>query len=209
MRDLRRAWSADVAAMPADAAVKDALFSDLIARHKAPDRRYHGVSHLRSLCALLSAYAPGAPPAARLAIWWHDAIYDPTRKDNEEKSADLARAHLSRLGADGPLIEDVCALILATKDHLDPRSLGAGDAFIDADFAILGAPSARYAIYTQNVRAEYAMFSDDAFAAGRAAFLKRALAAPRLFKTDAFNEAFAAQARANMTRELQRLMSAT
>jgi predicted metal-dependent HD superfamily phosphohydrolase len=35
-------------------------------------------------------------PAIQLAAWFHDVIYDPRAKDNEEKSAEYAVASLSQ-----------------------------------------------------------------------------------------------------------------
>ena len=199
---LESEWRKDAARFSASDAAQ--IFSDLIARHNEPQRHYHGVRHLSALLDLLARHAPQIPPGSpgRLAIWWHDAIYDPTAKDNEEQSADLARDHLARLGAASDLIDDVAAVILATKNHWAGPTLGEYDLFLDADIAILGAPPAIYDAYTRAVRKEYAWVTDDVFRVGRSAFLANALSWPRLFRTRAFETAYADQARANMRREL-------
>ncbi len=183
------------------------LFNNIIARHGEPQRHYHGLSHLTALLNLLAKHAPHIAPgsAPRLALWWHDAVYDPTAKDNEEQSAILARDHLARLGAPVALVEDVAAIILMTKNHWSGGSAGDGDYFLDADIAILGAPAAMYDTYATGVRQEYAWAPDPAYRAGRAAFLNSALARRRLFRTDIFETTYAAQARANMQRELAAL----
>ncbi len=57
-------------------------------------RPYHGWAHVEALLALL-AEAAGAlrdPGAVRLAILFHDAVYDPRRADNEAESSALLRA---------------------------------------------------------------------------------------------------------------------
>lgn len=206
---LESEWRLDVARFSSLEA--DEIFGAIVACHSEPQRRYHGLSHLSALLGLLAQHAghlsPGSPP--RLALWWHDAIYDPTAKDNEEKSAILARDDLARLGAPATLTSEVETIILATKNHWAGGSTGDGDYFLDADIAILGAPPSIYDAYTAGVRQEYSWAPDDAFRAGRSAFLSKALTWPRLFRTDIFETIYASQARANMQRELTSLGGAS
>ena len=206
MLNLEEAWRADTAILPAIAA-SCMIVSDILARHDEPQRRYHGHNHLRSLVELITVHAPhilpGAPP--RLAIWWHDAIYNPAARDNGERSADLARDHLSRLGASPEQIEATAGLILMTKNHWSGPSAGDGDFFLDADIAILGAPPRAYAAYAAGVREEYAWAPADAYRTGRASFLSAAMLRSCLFRTDVFEATYAGQARANMNCELEAL----
>jgi predicted metal-dependent HD superfamily phosphohydrolase len=197
---------ADISGSGSEDAVM-AIGKDILDRHTEPQRRYHGESHLLALIELMDAHAPhiasGTPP--RLAIWWHDAIYNPQARDNEERSADLAREHMHTLRIAATLIDETCRIILMTKNHWGGPSAGDGDYFLDADIAILGAPSAVYDAYAANVRQEYAFAPDDLYRAGRSAFLNSALARPRLFRTGVFESTYAAQARTNMQRELASL----
>ena len=77
--------------------------------------------------------------------------------------------------------------------------------FLDADFAILGAPDAAYRQYVADVRAEYAHVDDAGWKTGRGAFLKKTLASPRIFRTGIFEGEYADQARKNIAWELQEL----
>lgn len=205
---LESEWRKDAARF--SASHETAIFQNILARHSDPSRRYHGLSHLTALFHLLATHAPQVQPgsAARLAVWWHDAVYDATRSDNEERSAELARENLSHLSAGAALVEDVVRLIHATKNHWNGPSTGEGDFFLDADIAILGAPPNIYDQYTIDVRQEYAWAPDPAYRAGRSAFLTAAIARERLFRTDAFESTYAAQARENMKRELASLSGA-
>ncbi len=198
-------WRKDVARFSASRAAE--IFKDLVARHSEPQRHYHGLGHLTALLGVLSKHAPQILPGSpcRLAIWWHDAIYDPTKHDNEELSAALARDHLARLAVPSSVIDETASIILMTKNHWLGPSAGEGDYFLDADIAILDAPPAIYDAYTAGVRQEYAWAPEPGFRAGRAAFLTNALTWPRLFRTDAFEAAYADPARANMRRELNAL----
>jgi predicted metal-dependent HD superfamily phosphohydrolase len=199
---LEAEWRKDAARISAQPAAT--IFDDLMTRHGEARRRYHCQKHLSALFYLMTLHAPHIPPGAspRLAVWWHDSIYDPQARDNEERSADLAREHLTQLGAAAALIQTTANLILMTRNHWSGPSAGDGDYFLDADIAILGAPSQVYDRYAEDVRQEYAWASDPAWRAGRSAFLQSALARQRLFRTDAFETAYGQQARINMAREL-------
>ena len=87
----------------------------------------------------------GDPAAA--AAWFHDAVYDPRRDDNEEASAKLAATALRQLGFRMTTIELVAQMIRATArhepNHLPPQAL----LLLDADLSIFGSESARYAAY--------------------------------------------------------------
>ena len=78
--------------------VAETVFADLLSRWSSPGRTYHNVEHLREcmdeLETAVTAEACGVADfrPVSLALWFHDAIYDPTRSDNESSSAELAVA---------------------------------------------------------------------------------------------------------------------
>lgn len=201
--NLQDEWARDMAAL--GVAVDDAapIFQEIHGHYASSLRHYHGLSHLRALLGLLQTYSPQEPGSpVRLAVWWHDVIYDPLSMKNEAESARLAQSHLTQLGVEAKVIERVCALIEATKNHFSAPSFESDDVFLDVDIAILGAPHDVYVDYTKQIRAEYEMVPEPLFAAGRKQFLQTATQWPRIFKTDVYEEAFGAQARANLAREL-------
>lgn len=203
---LAEEWETDIGDIDGDSA---SIWKDVVRRHSESHRRYHGLEHLQALKKLMWSHAHPAGVYARtpphLAIWWHDAVYDPKARDNEQRSADLARQHLTQLRVAPAIIDETCRLILMTRNHWDGPSAGAGDYFLDADIAILGARQDLYDAYAAAVRQEYAWADDAAYRAGRSAFLNSAIARPRLFRTTALETAYAAQARTNMQRELASL----
>ena len=183
---------------------------DLLSRYAEPQRRYHDLRHLHEVLAALRALTDGAPaPAAVvLAAFCHDAVYDPERRDNEERSAVLAEAVLRRLGVAPADVEEVVRLVLLTAAHHPAPGDEHGALLCDADLAILGAAPERYRTYAADVRSEYSHLSDDAFRTGRAAVLRELLDRPRLFTTEPGRRRWDAPARWNLRAELERLGAA-
>jgi predicted metal-dependent HD superfamily phosphohydrolase len=139
------------------------------------------------------------------AIWWHDAVYDPTRGDNEALSAELAARDLPALGADDAAITEVVRLILLTRGHHVEPGDRLGALMVSIDLSILGADPAAYEAYAQAIRAEYAHVPDDAYRLGRAQVLARFAAEPVLFADPDFAARFDAPARRNLAAEIARL----
>jgi predicted metal-dependent HD superfamily phosphohydrolase len=67
------------------AAAPSGLYEELLARYTEPHRHYHTVRHLEECFAELAAVRADAarPAEVELALWFHDAIYDTARHDNE------------------------------------------------------------------------------------------------------------------------------
>lgn len=182
-------------------------FDNLCASYSEPNRRYHTLAHLTALfeCLELHADEIGEPARLAFAAWYHDAVYDPRRSDNEAKSAERAMKELDNLGASSDIRSRVVQLILATKNHMAGGRDYDDEIFLDADFAILGAPEETYRQYLRDVRAEYGHVGDADWKSGRGAFLKKIAAAPRIFRTGIFEGAYAEQARKNIAWELATL----
>jgi predicted metal-dependent HD superfamily phosphohydrolase len=205
---LKARWRTHVNAVGAfDAALTGAMFDRLCASYSESARHYHTLDHLDFLFDRLEEHGDGIEDGARVAFaaWYHDVIYDARRADNEEMSAARAEEELAELGVEAAMRKGVSDLVRATKDHLGAKVDGDGALFLDADYSILGAKADVYRAYTQNVRMEYAHVSDAQWRDGRGAFLKRAAQATRLFRTDVFERAYGAQAKANVAAELKEL----
>ncbi len=171
----------------------------LAAAYGEPHRAYHDAAHIAALLRWFDVIEHEVgwddPGSVYLAILFHDAVYDPLAKDNEARSADLARAH----GAG----ERTCALILLTARH---GALAPGDVdrdaahFLDADTAILGAAPAVFDAYDAAIAREYAAVPAAQFRAGRGRFLADLRDRPRIFLSELFHGRLDAAARANLTR---------
>ena len=186
-----------------------AIADELLARYAEPHRAYHDQQHLDEVLTALDLLADrAAPPAVLLAAYWHDAVYDPGRVDNEERSARLAAGALPRVGLAEPLGAEVARLVRLTAAHVPRPGDAPGALLCDADLAILAADEQRYADYAAGVRREYAHVDDASFAAGRRGVLRRLTERDWLFRTERGRVAWEAAARANVAAELSRLSGA-
>jgi predicted metal-dependent HD superfamily phosphohydrolase len=174
----------------------------LVAAWSEPHRRYHDLAHLAAVLGLVGELGGAAadPDAVRLAAWYHDVVYDPRRTDNEEISAQRARAGLRGL-VDDERAAEVERLVLLTSGHDPAPEDPNGAVLCDADLAVLAAPAESYAAYASAVRIEYGHLSDEEFTAGRTAVLEHLLALPALYRTPAA-QPWTDRARANMSAEL-------
>lgn len=185
-----------------------AVRDELIARYSEPHRRYHTMTHIEDCLAQVAASTDMDENQRALldaAIWFHDAIYDATRKDNEAESAKLAAERLTAEGAPPAFIDEVVRLILLTSGH----SVQAGDAvgarLVSIDLSILGAEPDRYDAYAAAIREEYAHVPEPLYRAGRAAILGRFLESGVLFADPVWAGRYETQARSNLTREIAAL----
>ena len=181
----------------------------LLGRWAEPHRAYHDLAHLSEVLERVDLLAPEAdrPDAVLLAAWFHDAVYDPTADDNEERSAQLAETTLTRLRLPPDLVDEVARLVRLTATHDVGPDDANGAVLCDADLAVLAADGPRYPSYVEGVRREYAHVDDTAFAQGRAQVLSTLLDRPALFRTAHGRSAWEQRARANVTAELDRLRS--
>jgi predicted metal-dependent HD superfamily phosphohydrolase len=177
----------------------------LLARYAEPHRHYHTGQHLEECLERFGAVRDRAARWAEVevALWYHDAVYDTHRSDNEERSADLAAAALTRTPLTLDAIDRVRALILATR-HEAPPATPDEALLADVDLAILAAPPARFDEYERQVREEYAWVPGILFRHKRREILRGFLARERIYTSGAF-PGLEPVARANIERSLGRL----
>jgi predicted metal-dependent HD superfamily phosphohydrolase len=193
-----------------DLAVPHAARAEFIlARYAEPHRAYHTLQHLRECLDWFDRVCDLAhhPLLLEVAVWYHDAIYDPRRNDNEDASASLAREHLSTAGAPSDHAEYVASLIRWTT-HAHPPPPGDPTLLVDIDLAILGADTVRYAEYERQIRQEYAWVPSPMFRRRRANLLSALLARPRLFQTPRLHDQLERRARDNVARAIGLLRGA-
>lgn len=187
-------------------AANEATFAALLAAYRQPHRHYHTPRHIADCLQQFDALRHEAeqPNAIELAIWFHDAIYDPYRSDNEQASADWAMRFLRENDLPAALQGRVVALILATRHDAIATDRDTA-ILIDIDLSILGSAADAYDTYRQAVRREYRWVPGPLFRRSRRAVLESFLRRERIFLTDQFHASHEARARDNIGNELARL----
>lgn len=209
----------------------------LVACYEEPQRSYHTLAHISAM--LEGSDATDLNSTTRrtieLAIWFHDAVYDPTAfpSSNEIESnalweafvddagTSLVRPHLlqqtKQLIVLLPQINfktPVTRLILATIKHqlpppddLDSLSLASVAIFLNLDISILASSTDDYGAYARAIRKEYQHVPVEEYRAGRIKVLRSFLGRERIFLGDENNSAKEEKARRNLVEECEGLSS--
>lgn len=211
-------WTLDVRGVAPNAPDSDVVAragAALLARWNEPSRRYHTTTHLLEVFGALEELEEAREiddrqcSVARLAAWFHDAVYDTTTREgaNEADSAVLARDTLRSLRFGAEDIDAIDRLTRLTARHDADASEPLDAAFHDADLWILSAPRTRFDGYCGQVRQEYAHVSDEDYRIGRSAVLAPLMHRDRIYRTSRALQAWETPARINLSRELARLRS--
>jgi len=211
--ELKSQWQSLLQSLPlnthGDRRIGSGVFWELVNAYFSDTRFYHGLAHVKYMLDAIAPWESKANnyPAIQLATWFHDAIYNPKAKDNEEKSAAYAAKVLKRLKISSSTIDAVTQMILKTKHHqADPEDLDS-QIMLDADLAILGEDESSYRFYAKGIRREYAWLSSEEYRSGRIDVLKKLLQRPRIYFTAQMFEQEEAKARQNLLAEIELLCS--
>ena len=182
------------------------LLEELLARYREPHRAYHTLQHLEECFAALDLLGNACerPAEVALGLWFHDAIYDTKRTDNEALSADWAERSAREAGLTHDLAARVRELVLVTKHDGVPSGADAS-LLVDIDLGILGAAPARFDEYETQVRFEYSWVPEDGFRSGRIRVLRSFLERPNIYATPRVRAEREARARENLTRSIAQL----
>jgi predicted metal-dependent HD superfamily phosphohydrolase len=201
--------------------------------HTSLERHYHTSVHLEEmlhylqLCCCSCRHCDtfelsflddhGLMTLVRLAIFFHDAIYDATSSINEQESASLFTEFADQVGMDADSKQCVVNFILATQTHALPPPCNQGDdndttgdataraalmLFLDLDMAVLAKDEAAYDQYAACIRNEYHFVPHDEYCAKRADILQIFVQRPCIYYTPILAQAWQARARLNLHREI-------
>lgn len=185
-------------------------FRLLVEAYASTDRYYHNTDHI-NVCLnnldFLEEYTV-YPREVELALWFHDAVYDPLSNDNERRSAQWAG---SFLGTSSPLtnpasqevISRVVGLIKATC-HNVPVQTQDESILVDIDLSILGSYPETYDAFETGIRQEYEKVPIVIYNEERAKVLDGFLQRSRIYLNGAF-ECLEEQARSNLTNAIAQL----
>ena len=196
---------------------KEKLYDEM----SRPDRLYHGVGHLETLWRRHRLYAarvglstPTIDTLVACAIAYHDSVFDFSRSDNEDRSAD----YWLEVSANSVIPEKdrewVAKTIRATKDHLayvpDMKKSGVAARLrerarmwvLDLDLTPLGEPAEIFQANTRMLRNENKHLSDTEWNAGLSVFRDRFLSARQIYRFPELSEIYDASARRNLSQSL-------
>lgn len=170
-----------------------------------PQRHYHNQQHIAECLAEFDGVKQLAqdPAAVELALWFHDAVYDPKAGDNEERSAAMAVSCIEAAGQ-SKLAATVGSLVMATKLHDTEADPDAG-LLVDVDLSILGKDEPRFSEYEAQIREEYRWVPGLVFKPKRAEILRRFLDRKRIYTTDLFAAKYEESARRNLENSIRKL----
>lgn len=202
---LEERWKETWQKLHADTAPQ-AVFDELIQAYSSIDRFYHNLAHIEDCLAIFDQTKSLAahPEEVEPAIWFHDAVYDTKRGDNEQKSAEWAERVIRQLGLGSDIAERVSASILATCHNTE---VGTADAQLmaDVDLSILGANVDAFWRYEENIRKEYAWVPESLFRRRRAEILRGFLSRSHIYYRKQYKEMFEEKARLNLQQAVAKL----
>ncbi len=186
---------------------KQQLYNQLLCAYSQPQRYYHTVLHIQECLHIFEQVYTLAmrPVDIELALWFHDAIYQPGDLNNELNSANWALQFLKSIEAPQPQSHHVFELILATT-HQEDIQTGDSQLITDIDLAILGSNPERYFEFEQAIRQEYAHVSKPIYCQKRVKFLNSLLKRSSIYNTEYFKSCYESQARINLQAALTSLI---
>ena len=182
------------------------LLAQLLARWAEPHRKYHSTEHLNACLRHFAQMQQAAerPHEVQMALWFHDAVYELGRADNEQRSADWARDAMLAAGIDADVAQRVHALVTVTRHDCAPTTQDA-EVLLDIDLAILGQPGRVFERYEAQIADEFAAVPLAQRRSRRRAILQQFLDRPHIYHTALFHSLYEAQARANLAWSIGRL----
>lgn len=184
-------------------------FRKLYDAHLEKHRHYHTITHLDACLKHLDLVLDLAdsPDQIELALWFHDAIYQPYSSNNEERSAEWATEFLKESNSFVTVQERVQELIMVTE-HNSSSISNDQTLILDIDLSILGQSSGNYDLYENAIRKEYKRIPFFLYTTKRAQLLQGFLDRDRIFNSDFFYGQLELKARENLTRAIEKLGAA-
>jgi len=181
-------------------------YTKLIEAYSEKHRAYHTLEHIDACLIQLDAVTGETdnPDVIEIALWFHDAIYNPLSSTNEEDSAALAKSFLYENLVASDMTDRVYELIIFTKNHHAPNSAD-GQLILDIDLSILGAERNIYEQFENNIRKEYRLIPSFIFKRERKKILKSFFERQRLYHSDYFFERYEKQAKENLGWAIRKL----
>jgi predicted metal-dependent HD superfamily phosphohydrolase len=180
-------------------------------------RKYHNLNHLYHFVSqadqLFTEQKIKNYVNTLLAIWFHDIIYIPSRKDNEDRSCEIFMQFFQDIK--GALIlenifesvdtETILNYIMCTKSHFEDNEYDDTDLnyMLDLDLLTFSLPYEKFIENNKGIHFEFTHhLSEEQFKNGRGNFLKMVLKKKQIYRTPEMYEKYEKLARENIQRDL-------
>lgn len=147
----------------------------ILKKHSEEQRHYHNLNHLIELFLHSKELKLNCweDQVLGFSILFHDIIYNPQSKTNEEDSAKLFLEFAQEVGLPEATSSRVKEFILATKTHENKNQDPLLDLFLDLDLSILGADPVRFTRYEEEIQKEYSFVPQEIYKVERAKVMKK------------------------------------
>ena len=182
------------------------VFEELVDAYSSLDRFYHNLTHIEDCLSIFDQTKSLAvhPEEVELAIWFHDSVYDTRRNDNEQRSAEWAKAVIIQTGVRSVIAERVSYSILATHHNTEITDTDS-QLMADADLSMLGREPVVFWQYEENIRKEYSWVSESLFREKRIKVLQGFLDRQHIYYHQMYRNRFEEKARVNIEQAILKL----
>lgn len=181
-------------------------FEALVAAYSKKGRHYHTEEHVSACLLHLDKLLKQLQHAreVEIALWFHDAIYNPLSSSNEKDSADWAASFLQEQGAASQEVARVYNLIMVTEHNAPTRTIDEA-ILVDIDLSILGSDPETYRVFENGIRKEYKLVPSFIYRKKRAQILQGFVDRPKIYTSDCFTQDREHQARLNLSNAISEL----
>jgi predicted metal-dependent HD superfamily phosphohydrolase len=181
---------------------------ELKAAYSEPQRHYHTLGHLQDCLQKAEQLRTEIqkPELLQLALWFHDAIYNPYSGNNEQRSAEWAQRFMQQNHAPEADIQSVVSMIMATQHATSDASTDPDTALLlDIDLSILGEDANTYSQYESDIRKEYRWVPFFLYRKKRREILNAFLQRKSIYSHAFFRQRHEARAKDNLRAAIEKL----
>jgi predicted metal-dependent HD superfamily phosphohydrolase len=162
------------------------VFEVLIQSYSQPHRKYHNLNHIEFMLQNLEKLFPDQKNSRsiHLAIWFHDVVFNPYSRSNEESSQKIFLKYAPRLSVTPKETEDTLKMIESSIRHSALQNTREESCFLDLDLLALGQDREAYFRYSAQIREELRLIPDFIYRNLRTKALQSLFSEGTLFRSD-------------------------
>jgi predicted metal-dependent HD superfamily phosphohydrolase len=185
--------------------ISPCLIDEILEAYGEKGRYYHTKEHLRHMFKVYDRFFSNPSIVHELTFWYHDFYYDPTRQDNEDRSAALAQKRIEQ-DLKVPLGFSLRVRDLILFSHYTRPPVTRDEMVLnDIDLSIFGESIDLFEKYEKDIRQEYSFIPEIDYRRGRANILKRFIRDPFYFTPEMCYSSYEDLAQMNIRRSIDLL----